>query len=132
MRHTVNDQSYMREKFCGLMGFVMMLGKLFAILLLFSYMIYYTAKSISREHFHNSSKIHENRESFLSFNFCRLRYIQCQFTMQACCELSNFCVVCHRISVQSPHTIAAILLHDITKNVSGTSLWISSIVTVWP
>ena len=60
--------SYAREKFCGLMGFVIMLGKL-SQFCFYVYDFSLTAKLISREKFCDSIKICENREIFLSCNF---------------------------------------------------------------
>ena len=59
------------------MGFVIIaIEKIFTILLLYILLPSLAAKSISRENFPNSSKIHKNHESFLLCNFCRLWHAQ--------------------------------------------------------
>jgi len=57
---TVNDESYIEENFCG-----------FALHMFYFIQVY----KISRENFHGLLRIHENHETFLLHNFCRLRYL---------------------------------------------------------
>ena len=67
------QQKLSRKMFRGLIGFV----KKFRKLLRFCFYDYINgamSMSISRENFHDSSKIHENCESFLLLNFCCLQY----------------------------------------------------------